>query len=224
MEKDEQYVDVDDKQNDNDSKDEFKDTVNEGVRYVKDYVSDKDNQEKIKKGAKVAKKVGIGYLVFIGIIIILVIAGLIFGVTMYFKASNKMNKFESQFEENAEKMQNQFEENKEDILNQFEEKNEEMLNQFEGNEPDMNMMSFNTPFEVYSGIKHGGIVNNLLERIATNNQKAENIILVEYKETSASLAEEILNIENSIENIKEYQVLFSYDDSGYINKATITEK
>ena len=49
---DEKYIPEEEKYVDNSTNSEIKDAVNQGVGAVKDYITDKDNQEKIKYGKK----------------------------------------------------------------------------------------------------------------------------------------------------------------------------
>ena len=79
---DEKYVPEDEKNVDNTLNGEIKKDLHNAYQGAKNYVSDKDNQEKIKnagrKGLKIAKGLGIGYLIFVGIIFIMVLVGVIF--------------------------------------------------------------------------------------------------------------------------------------------------
>ena len=81
---------------------------------------------------------------------------------------------------------------------------------------------YNSEFEYYSGIKYGSTVNDLLGTVAANNKKNKNIITVEYNSISASSANEILNIADSIDKMKEYKVLLDYNENGYVCKITIS--
>lgn len=80
MKKDGQYVGIQDEYVPEDEK-YVDNSINEGLKgQFKNYVNDKDNQEKIKmgakKGLKYAKRIGIGYLIFY-IIMMLFVFGFI---------------------------------------------------------------------------------------------------------------------------------------------------
>lgn len=84
MKKDGQYVGVQDEYVPEDEK-YVDNSINEGLKgQFKSYVNDKDNQEKIKmgakKGLKIAKRIGIGYLVFyiIMMLFVFVFIGFVF--------------------------------------------------------------------------------------------------------------------------------------------------
>lgn len=86
---DEKFIPEEEKFVNNNLNDEIKGDMHDMYKGAKEYVSDKDNQEKMKnvgrKGLKIAKGIGIGYLAFVGIVIVMVI--LIFGLvfTQFFK-------------------------------------------------------------------------------------------------------------------------------------------
>ena len=54
---DEKYIPEDEKYVDNSTNSEIKDTVNRGINAAKDYVTDKDNQEKFKRTGKKGLKI-----------------------------------------------------------------------------------------------------------------------------------------------------------------------
>lgn len=74
---DEKYIPEDEKYVDNETNKEIKDSINDGLLSVKNYITDKDNQAKFKKtgkkGLKILKGVGIGYLIFFGFVFIMII-------------------------------------------------------------------------------------------------------------------------------------------------------
>ena len=49
---DEQFIPEEEKYVDNETNEEIKDSINDGLCSIKDYVTDKDNKEKIKKSGK----------------------------------------------------------------------------------------------------------------------------------------------------------------------------
>lgn len=90
---DEKYVPEDEKYVDNNLNSEIKNDVHNMYQGAKGYVSDKDNQEKIKnvgrKGLKITKGIGIGYLVFVGIVIVMVIAIFILVFSQFFRINRQ---------------------------------------------------------------------------------------------------------------------------------------
>ena len=78
---DEKYIPDDEKHSDNNLNNEIKNDINNIYHGAKEYISDKDNQEKIKrvgkKGLKIATGFGIVYLIIEAIIFIVVVAFII---------------------------------------------------------------------------------------------------------------------------------------------------
>ena len=81
---------------DNSINQEVTELVHDGIKSAKDYISDKDNQEKIKKagkkGLKFLKGIGIGYLAFLGFVILMALIIFIVILTMFFKINNNADR------------------------------------------------------------------------------------------------------------------------------------
>lgn len=90
---DERFVPEDDRYVDSTLGDEIKSDMQSVYRQAKDYVSDKDNQEKMKdvgrKGWKLAKGLGIGYLVFTALMIVIVLGIFISAAVFIFSQASK---------------------------------------------------------------------------------------------------------------------------------------
>ena len=90
---DEKYVPEDEKYVDNNLNSEIKNDMHNMYQGAIGYVSDKDNQEKMKnvgrKGLKITKGIGIGYLVFVGIVIVMVIAIFILVFSQFFRINRQ---------------------------------------------------------------------------------------------------------------------------------------
>lgn len=191
---DEKYIPKDEKYVDNDLNSEIKDDLHNMYKGAKGYVSDKDNQEKMKnvgkKGLKVLKGVGIGYIVFFGIIvlIILIIVG-----TMISRFS-KMDKNSKDFNDLSNNVVNKIE-----------------------------IENFNYEIELYSGTQYGQMVKVLLDNIVTKVKKnTEHPISVVYNSKKISKADEITALKKQINTTTEYEVSMNYDSNGFINKVTIS--
>lgn len=111
---DEKYIPEDEKYIDNSTNEEIKDSINDGLLSVKDYVTNKDNQEKIKKagrkGFKIFKGAAVGYLVFFAIIVIFVIFMIIFAMSNIIKMNNKVDKMSEQSTEIQNRSESVFDE------------------------------------------------------------------------------------------------------------------
>ena len=203
---DEKYVPDDEKYVDNNLNSDIKNDMHDIYQGAKGYVLDKDNQEKMKnigrKGLKVAKGIGIGYLVFAGIVIVMVIGVFILVFSQFFR----MNK---QSLEIRDKETN--------IINQS-------INAIDDGYNKMNVDDFNSDIESYSGTQYGSTISTLLDNIITKIKKnTDHSITVIYGNTTTSKADEITTLKKQFDKTMQYEVSLDYDSNGYINKVTITD-
>ena len=207
MKKNGEYVGVDDKY------------IPEDEKYVDDsLLEDKQiSQENIKK---VAKKIGIGYLIFMGLIIAVPLGLIIFfGI----KFNNTFNKSKNMFNEVLDKTTSQIEKSQSTITKTEEDfqekvnKQKEQANKIEAN-------SFNKNFEPYSGTVYTLFLNTLLDNVVTNNKKnSDKLITVVYNTTTTSNPDEIITLKQSFEEGKKYESILDYDSNGLVNKVTIKD-
>ena len=198
---DEQYIPDEEKNTQNNLDNEIKNDINNIYKGAKEYVSDGDNQEKMKKmgrkGLKIAKGIGIGYLAFAGIVIIMVV--IIF---------SNFFKFNKQSDELQNKATN--------IIN-------EGINEIEKGKNDINIDNFNSSIERYSGTKYGSQVVILLDNIVTQIKKnTDHSITVIYDTKTVSNPEEIIALKKQLDMMTQYEISLDYDSNGFINKVTIT--
>ena len=217
---DEKYIPEEEKYVDNEINEEIKDTVNDGIRSIKNYVTDKDNQEKIKKtgkkGLKILKGLGIGYLVFIGIILVLVISVFVVAFINIARINDKTDDIQDQagsiIDQVTDEMNNQSNStnngsNLDSIIDKY-------------NEVEIRM--FNAPFELFAGSQSGFLLENLLQKVITNNKtESDHMITVIYNETMTATPDEITALKQNFEDGEEYEVSLDYDTDGFVNKITI---
>lgn len=213
MKKNEQYVGVDEKYIPEEEKyvnnnlnNEIKNDMHDIYKGAKEYISDKDNQEKIKKigrkGLKIAKGIGIGYLIFVGSLIVIILAIFIFVFSDFFT----INK---QGDEIRDKATN--------II-------DTSINNIDDGYNKMDIDDFNFDIETYKGTQYGSTVSNLLDNVITKIKKnANHSITVMYGETVTSKADEITTLKKQFDKTSQYEVSLDYDSNGYINKVTITD-
>lgn len=211
---DEKYVPEEEKYVDNQLNGEIKDGINQGLNSAKNYLSDEENKQKIKKagrrGVKILKGVGVGYLVIYAIVFILVIAVFVIVFTNMAKMGGMTNKIMNVAQEEINKGQN--ETNK--VIDQAQEK-------IDNSEKD----HLTSVLEMYSGTKRGHITASVLDNIVTFNKKNKNDrITVIYQTTSTSVPEEIIALKDNFDNFEEYEISYDYDDNGFINQVTIFDK
>lgn len=83
---------------------------------------------------------------------------------------------------------------------------------------------FNIQFSGINGQKSTFFINDYLDEIVTNNKKQQkHIITVKYQDKETSNPDEIIAIKKSLDESKQYELSTDYDQSGFINKLTITE-
>ena len=92
---DEKYIPEDEKYIDDSVNEELKDSINDRMRSVNSYVTNEDNQEKIinvgRKGFRIAKGIGIGYLIFFGFMFLMSIIIFFLVISTFFKMSNRFD-------------------------------------------------------------------------------------------------------------------------------------
>lgn len=203
MKKNGEYVGVDDKY------------IPEDEKYVDEsLLGDKQiNQENIKK---VAKKIGMGYLIFIGLIIAVPIGLMIF---FCIKFNNNFNKSKNMFSEVLDKTTSQIEKSQ-NMINNIEKE----LNTSKEQANRLDVDTFNQNFESFSGTTYKLFLTTLLDNVATNNKKnSDKLITVVYNTTTTSNPDEIIDLKQSFEEGKKYESILDYDSNGLVNKVTIKD-
>lgn len=94
--------------------DETRDKIKGGIRKGTDYLTSDEGKEKVKnvagKGLKVAKGIGIGYLVWIGVGALVAIAVFVLAFVIIGKAMNRQNQMLNNFDEVRDSLMQDFEE------------------------------------------------------------------------------------------------------------------
>lgn len=203
---DEKYIPDDEKYVNDSLNDEIKGFVTDGVKAARNYVSDKDNQEKIKKtgkkGLKILKHLSIGYLVFVGIIIVLFISIFVIAFSSFFRMSKTG-------------------------VNNIDDSNSVINNikdQINDNSSTLyDTTSFNSSLEVYKGSKLGISVLTLLENVVLKIESySERSLIVIFNNRVYDNVEDIRSLMNEVDSTIKYDISFDYDSSGYITKVNIS--
>lgn len=198
---DEKYVPEEEKYVENNLNDEIKQDMSNIYKGAKEYVTDKDNQEKIKKVGKTGLKITAGVVIVrvIFSVLLSLIAIALIGFCFY-KVFVGVKDFESEFRETKV----------EDV--EYEEDVSEQAD------------DFNLDIELYSGTQYGSPVSRLLNNVITKIKKNTNHpITVIYGTTTTSNPDEIVALKKQFDKRKQYEVQMDYDSKGYINKITITD-
>ncbi len=90
---------------------------------------------------------------------------------------------------------------------------------------EMEISSFNSDFEMYSGTTTKFHINYLLDNVITNNKTNNNKkINVIYEDITTSDTDKIIDIKHKLkDNFTDYEVILDYDEKGFVNKVTIKE-
>lgn len=78
--------------------------------------------------------------------------------------------------------------------------------------------SFNSTFEHYSGSKSGFFLENLFEKVITNNKKNDKKIAIKYNEINTIEQDEIKNIKKGIKDGDEFEVTINYNENGWVTE------
>lgn len=196
MKKNSEYVGVDEKY------------IPEDEKYVDEsLLGDKEETKKTLK--KIAKGIGIGYLVFIIFFIIIFISMLVLFFMifktaggMFTNVNDRIENFDSSMQRQIDSSQLEMENSKLQIENQY----------------------FNSKFEMFSGTKPKMLVSKLLDDVATNNKNnGKNLITVKYNEINTNEPDKVIEIKQSLEQEKQYEVILDYDTNGLVNFITIED-
>ena len=177
--------------------------ANNAYDKARDYMSDKDNQEKMKnagkKGLKIAKGIGIGYLIFIGLVLVGVI-------TIFIVVISKMFTTEKTTDDLRNKANN-------------------IIETVEDNITEAKSDKFNYDLETYVGTRTGLEISSLIDDVVLKVKKnTDHKITFVYNNTTTSVPDEMIKLKSNFDTKKEYEVTFDYDKDGYINKLTIFDK
>ena len=153
----------------------------------------------------VFKKLGTGYLVLIGIIVVAVISVIVIVLVNMFKIVDESdNKYDQV--ENSET---------EDVVDDY-------MDDFLDVMDKQKVHSFNSTFEMRSGTKSGFFVKNLFDDIVTNNKtNKEHIVTLVFNENKTSDVDNIIDLKKSLSDSTEYEVILDYDDNGYVYMITV---
>lgn len=191
--------------------DEF---VPEEEKYVDDSIlgNKQERDEKLKGAVNIGKKIGIGYLCFAGIVVILFIVIFASFFSRFFKiqdmASDVIDKATDQIGTTIDQM-GASTGTSNDISNQTSQ---------------ADVKSFNRDYELYSGTGSRLMVRSILDTVVTNNKtNSARIITVVYNTTTTTDPNEIVILKQSFELGKEYEVMLDYGTDGYVNKVTILD-
>lgn len=197
---------------------------------VDDLINDSDlenqtnqNRENIIEDQQIQKQESKNnklYLILVGALVVVIILIIVKGVSGMM-GLNKVNdtkenifdRFFGLFDRTLSMQEKMFD----DMLEQ----QNNMMGNFENTTNQLNTTSFNAQLEMYKGTKNGTLTKNLLNEIMTINEKAERAIFIKYKGEVILSEEEIKTLKMNIKDNNNYEILFKYDDEGFITEVIL---
>jgi len=156
-----------------------------------------------EEAVKVAKGIGIGYAIIIGLVFLVIIGSIIFSFITFSKATSI---FGNVFNKATDSM----------MGSSIEKENTTTKN--------YNAKHFNSIYEMYSGSSYTLHVESLLDNVVTNNKtNDEHVITITYNDKTTSNPDEIVNIKHSLPEGSEFEVSLDYNQDGYVYNIKIIE-
>ena len=154
------------------------------------------------------------------LLIVLIVIGLGIAVVLVDKViknrNERVDNIQSIFKTNKDKIQ----ENSDKIDKQI----DNIQNQIEKQRKDSEIKTFNSKLEMYAGTQWGTSVVTVIDMVITNNKKnKDHIITVSYNGVDTQDEEEIRNFKSNFETFTDYEIIYDYDDDGFINKVTLRD-
>ena len=179
--------------------------IRDGITGGVNKLTSDEGKEKIKAGAKkgwkIAKGIGIGYLVFFCIVAILAITIIVVVIVNIIRAQSIQDR----------------------LLDDFNNESSSMVEKYnESQHQDATKNNLN----LHGGVNRRTYVSDDLEEIYINNKSGEHLITVVNGDTSTTDPQQIRVLANSIEGesmSKKYDITIEYGDDGYIKTYTIEE-
>ena len=226
---DEKYVPEEEKYVETNLNDEIKKDMNNIYQGAKEYVTDKDNQEKMKKVGKTGLKITAGVVIvrvifsvlvsLIAIAIFIFVFRIVFGISSEVFGINNIakgiiNKTASEIDKQAKD---------EDGEAQVKDMIDKNIDAIKKGYNEQQVDDFNWDIED-NGTKDGYEVSELLDEVVKKiKTNSDHSITVIYGTTTTSNPDEIVALKKQFDESKQYEVQMDYDSKGYINKITITD-
>lgn len=149
------------------------------------------------------------------LLVVLIVIALIIVVVLADKyITNKKEKEELEKENIKENIDGFF-----DIFDEFE---NEIDSEIENSNNEFEIKRFNNSLEIHAGSNYGTVVVMVLDKVITSNKKNQDkIINVIYGDINTTDESKIREIKRGLDDWTKYEIIFDYDEVGYINQVTI---
>ena len=196
--------------------------IRDGITGGVNKLTSDEGKEKTKSGAKkvwkVAKGIGIGYLVFICIVALLAITIIVVVIVNIIKAQGTQDKLIDDFNKASNSMVEEYNKSKNEMQDEYENAKNEAMNQHKN--------TTSNDLDLHSGVNWRKYVSDDLEEIYANNKAGEHLITVVNGSVSTTDPQQIRTLANSIESesmSKKYDISIEYDDNGEVKTYTFEE-
>lgn len=196
--------------------------IRDGIAGGADALTSDEGKEKIKagtkKGWKIAKGIGIGYLTFICIGVVLTITVFIVIIVAFVKGQNTQDRLMDNFNNVSSSMAEGYSKSANEMRDDYENLENEVMNQYQN--------ATKNNLDLHSGVSWRMHVSDDLEKIYTNNKSGEHLVTVVNGSTNTTDPQQIRVLADSIEDesiSKKYDVSIEYGDDGYIETYTFEE-
>ena len=118
--------------------------------------------------------------------------------------------------------QEQIDDNFDGIESQIDEQIKDTQEEIQKSRDEYEIRRFNSTYESSAGTQWGTTVVRILDKVITNNKtNKDHIITVSYNGVDTQDEETIRSFKSNFETFTDYEIIFDYDDNGYINKVTL---
>ena len=149
------------------------------------------------------------------LLVVLIVIALILVVVL-------ADKFITNKKEREEAEKESIKENIDGFFDIFEEFENEMDSEIEESNNEFEINRFNNGLEIHAGSNYGTLVSTVLDKVITSNKKNQDkIINVIYGDLNTTDESKIREIKKSLDDWTKYEIIFDYDEVGYINQLTI---
>lgn len=196
--------------------------IRDGITGGVNKLTSDEGKEKVKSGAKkgwkIAKGIGIGYLVFFCIVALLAITIIVVVIVNFIKAQGTQDKLIDDFNKASSSMVEEYNKSKNEMQDEYEDAKNEAMNQYKN--------ATSNDLDLHSSVNWRTYVSDDLEEIYINNKAGEHLITVVSGSVSTTDPQQIRALANSIENesmSKKYDITIEYGDDGYVKTYTFEE-
>ena len=94
--------------------------------------------------------------------------------------------------------------------------------EFDKQKTESEKRSFNSGLETWAGTRYNTVIQTIIDKVISSNQKNERQISVKYNDTETSEASELRTLKRKFDkNGEKFEIYFEYDENGFINQVVV---